>query len=189
MQGVVRYFIFFFLLQLPMQKKENNPNKKKTAKAVKNLIVKTILLVVIVFAVTQFVITPYRVSDSSMYPALHSGDLGLFYRLNDSYIDDIILYTDSSGKTRVGRIVATGGQTIEFFESGGYEVNGYTALEKVPYDTYAEDLVGQTITLNNGEYFILNDYRSEDNDSRTLGVIQKKQIIGKLIYLLRLRDF
>lgn len=171
------------------EKGKPSKEKKKTLKALKNLLIKTALLIAVIVALVNFVITPYRISDNSMYPNIHSGDLGMFYHLDEAYIDNVILYKANDGTTKVGRIIATEGQTIQFFESGGYEVNGYTALEKVPYDTYAEELAGTEITLNDDEYFILNDYRSEDDDSRTLGVIKKDQIIGKLVYLLRLREF
>lgn len=165
----------------------NKKNKKK--KPIMSFLIKTVILLSVIIATVTFIITPYRISDNTMYPSVHGGDLGLFYRLDNLYLDDIVLYKDVNNETRVGRIVATGGQTIEFFEDGGYEVNNYTVLEKIPFDTYAEDIAGQEITLKDDEYFILNDYRSKTNDSRTLGTINKSQIIGKLVYLLRLRDF
>lgn len=43
--------------------------------------------------------------------------------------------------------------------------------------------------LKDDEYFVLNDYRSNDKDSRTYGVVKKCDMKGKLLFLLRRRSF
>jgi len=43
--------------------------------------------------------------------------------------------------------------------------------------------------LKEDEYFILNDFRQITTDSRELGGIKKSQIKGKLLFLMRRRNF
>lgn len=138
-----------------------------------------------------FVFEPYRITGNSMSPFVRDGDLGVFYKLEDYYLNDVILYDDDQGNRRVGRIVATGGQTVDFPEDGGYEVNGYQPTEEVPYETYAATGVSVTYPLDLGEdeYFVLNDFRPITADSREMGSIRRQQIRGKLLFLLRRRNF
>lgn len=168
---------------------EEKKNKKRMRPYIKRFLIKTGAIILAIWAIISFVATPYRSKDNCMYPALHSGDLGIYFRLQEPYVDSVVMYKDDSGNVRIGRVIASSGDTVEFLENGGYEVNGYSALEEVPYETYADDLVGQTIEVDEDEYFILNDYRSLDNDSRTLGKIKRSQIIGNLVFVMRIREF
>ena len=52
-----------------------------------------------------------------------------------------------------------------------------------------ESNVKYPIKLKDGQYFILNDFRENKNDSRTFGVIEQEQVKGKLLFLLRRRSF
>lgn len=131
-----------------------------------------------------FVLVPHRMTGNGMFPSPKDGDLCLFYRLEDAHTGDVTLY-EADGEIRVGRIVAVPGQTVKFPEEGGYLVNGYAPYEELPYETYGE---GQYV-LREDEYFVLNDYRSNDRDSRTYGVVEKGSMRGKLLFVLRRRGF
>lgn len=68
-----------------------------------------------VFAVMlTLVVNLHRMEGNRMFPSVRDGDLGIFYRLTDCYTDDVVLYTDKTGQVTVGRIIAVGGQTVEF---------------------------------------------------------------------------
>lgn len=67
-----------------------------------------------------------------MSPFVRDGDLCVFYKLEKVYLNDVVLYQGENGKLRIGRIVATGGQSIDFQEEGGYTVDDYTPTEEVP---------------------------------------------------------
>lgn len=96
----------------------------------------------------------------------------------------MVLY-ETDGWTAVGRIVAIPGQSVKFLEEGGFHVNGYAPYEELPYETYGTG----SYMLGDNEYFVLNDYRSNDKDSRTYGVVWKDAMKGKLLFLLRRRSF
>lgn len=126
-----------------------------------------------------------------MYPYVKDGDFCIFYRLDKIYLNDVVLYEDENGKKRVGRIIASGGQVVEFAEEGGFKVDDYQPTEENPYKTYKAEKgkVKYPLQLKEDEYFILNDFRQITTDSRELGDIKKNQIKGKLLFLMRRRSF
>ena len=145
-----------------------------------------------VFAVMlTLVVNLHRMEGNRMFPSVRDGDLGIFYRLTDCHTDDVVLYTDKTGQVTVGRIIAVGGQTVEFFKDGGYEVDGAATYDEIPYKTYMskKHSISYPVTLKKDEYFILNDFRSDTTDSREYGPVKKKNVKGKLLYLLRRRGF
>lgn len=128
---------------------------------------------------------------NTMSPYVRDGDLCIFYRLDKIYLNDIVLYEDANGENRVGRIIASNGQKVSFAEEGGYSIDDYQPIEENPYETYQSEKgnVRYPLQLNEDEYFILNDFRQITTDSRELGGIKKSQIKGKLLFLMRRRNF
>lgn len=152
-------------------------------------LIKTGVLLVGIAMVLIFVICPFRMNDNTMFPSFRNGDLGIFCKLMSCQTNDIILYEDSNGKLKVGRIVAVGGQTVVFNENGGFQIDGYTPSEEIPYETYADNVSNYPLVLTNDQFFVLNDFRSIQTDSRQFGPIDKSQIKGKLVFLWRIRGF
>lgn len=152
---------------------------------------KTIVLVLLLFILLTFVFQIFRMTGNNMSPYVRDGDLCIFYRLDKIYLNDVVLYENKEGKKQVGRIIASGGQTVSFAEEGGYLVDDYQPIEENPYETYAakKGTVKYPLQLKEDEYFILNDFRELTTDSRKQGAIQKSQIKGKLLFLMRRRNF
>lgn len=145
----------------------------------------------IFFLVLTYVLTFYRATGNSMFPSVKDGDLCILYKLEDSHTNDVVLYRAKDGKKKLGRIVAVGDQEVDFPEEGGYTVNGYQPAEEITYETYKDENsdVSFPVTLGTDEYFILNDFRSDTSDSREYSTLKKKDIEGKLIFILRRRGF
>ena len=84
-------------------------------------------------------------------------------------------------------MIATEGQWVDIdFEEGIVYVNG-TALEE-PYiktPTNAFEGVGFPLMVDEGCIFVMGDNRNESKDSRSLeiGLIDKREILGKAIFL------
>lgn len=145
--------------------------------------------IVLFFALSfTFVLRPYRVTGTGMFPAVRDGDLGLFYRPGQAHLNDVVLYT-ADGKLLTGRVIAYAGQVVDFPDGGGYTVDGYTPFEDVPYETTGIDGIEYPVTVPEGSVFVLNDYRLDFADSRTYGTVSQEQILGKLLFLLRRRNF
>ena len=104
--------------------------------------------------VLTLVVSLHRMVGNRMFPSVRDGDLGIFYRLTDCHTNDVVLYTDKTGQVTAGRIIAVGGQTVEFFKDGGYEVDGassgYTVESTNSSGTLAEDTNVSFTNTRNG---------------------------------------
>ena len=169
----------------------NTGNIKNSYRFLFHFLIKTAVIVIAAVLILKFVFLPYRMSGNTMSPFVRDGDFCIFYRLENIYLNDVVIYEDSDGKDHVGRVVASAGQVVDFPENGGYEVNGYQPTEEIPYETYRAEAgeVSYPLELGEGEYFILNDFRQLTTDSREYGAISGDQIKGKLLFLMRRRGF
>ena len=165
--------------------------KKKKYKGLIELLIKVIVLCGIVYVVLTYVVALHRQRGNNMFSSLKDGDGCVFYRLEEVNTSDIVLYKTESGEYRTGRVVAMPGSDVDFPEGGGYTVNLNYPTEEIVYQTYAdsESDMRYPVRLQSDEYFIMNDFRSNTKDSRTYGPIKKEQILGKLLFQMRLRNF
>ena len=105
-------------------------------------------------------------------------------------MNDVVVYKNPSGDIKIGRIMGIPGQTIDFPESGGYTVNDYAQYEELPFETtIAETDIQFPLLLGENEYFVLNDYRSDQNDSRIQGAVEQNAILGTVNFIFRGRGF
>lgn len=146
-------------------------------------------LVAAIWAVLTYVIALHRMTGNHMYPNVKDGDLCVFYRLSDVNVNDVVLYKGNNGEALVGRIVALPGQEIDFPEEGGYLINGYIPSEQIPYQTFNSKTskIKYPIMIEEGQLYIMNDFREDTSDSRENGTIEKSQVVGKLEFIFRRR--
>ena len=134
------------------------------------------------------------VSGPSMRQTLQSGDgilllSNVFYN-NPKYGDIVVASKDSfkEGEPIVKRIIATEGQTIDIdFTKGIVYVDG-KALDE-PYTNTPTNLpegVSFPLTVSEGCVFVMGDNRNDSWDSRShdIGLIDRRQIIGRVIFVL-----
>ena len=129
--------------------------------------------------------------DEAMMPAFHDRDILIYYRLAHELVSgDPVVYLDDDGSTRLGRVVAIGGDTVDFSEEG-LRVNGFRRLddqgtgEPVLY----EEGPSYPLALTTGEFFVLCDDRTQGKDSRLYGVFTEKDIRGRVLLSVRHRNF
>jgi signal peptidase I len=151
-------------------------------------IMKLAAVVLVVWAIFTFVFGIRQVSGETMYPRLRDGDLILYYRLEQDYaIDDVVAF-QINGYDRVARIVAQGGDVVELNTEGTLKINGNVEQEEIFYATYPESGdVTYPYTVPEGSYFVLCDFRTASDDSRTFGAIPQSDLDGKVITILRRR--
>lgn len=152
---------------------------------------KIMVIAAIIYVVLTYVMTFHRMAGNNMFPSVKDGDLCIFYKLDDCHLSDVVLYTDEHGKQHMGRVVAVGGQEVDFPEQGGYFVNEYQPTEEITYQTFREENsdVKYPLTVEDQCFFVMNDFRTDTEDSRVYGTIHSDQIDGKLIFVLRRRGF
>lgn len=152
-------------------------------------LIKLISIVAVTSVLFTWVFGLYRMTGNYMFPSVKDGDLCVVYKLEDYHINDVVSYKDDNGKTRIGRIVAIEGQSVDFPEEGGYTVDGYHPSEEITYQTFGCEGQKTPIVVPAGSYFIMNDFRSDTNDSRQTGTVERSQLHGKLMFIIRRRGF
>lgn len=136
-----------------------------------------------------FVFRLHRVSGSSMFPSFKDGDLVITYRLDKYYTNDVVVYRGTDGKDYVGRIVANSGDTIDI-QDGQLVLNGAIVSSDIMYETTAVDSgVALPYQVSETGKFIMNDYRLDTEDSRTYGEVSNDNLEGKVVFILRRRNF
>ena len=87
----------------------------------------------------------------------------------------------------VCRVVAQPGDTVEIGQGERLVVNGNSMIETnifYPTPEY-EGFMEYPVTLGEGEYFVLADYRNGGADSRFFGAVKENEILGTVITILR----
>jgi len=133
------------------------------------------------------------VSGPSMNRTLFDGDYllllnNVFYH-EPAYGDIIVVSKDSfkDGEPIIKRVIATEGQWVDIdFEAGIVYVNG-NALEESYTNTSTNLYEGVDFPLmvDEGCVFVLGDNRNASKDSRSpeIGLVDKREILGKAIFL------
>ena len=151
-----------------------------------------LLYIVLIIAFTWFVVTfvgqRTEVSGSSMENTLSDGDNlivdKISYRFHDPERYDIIIfpYKYEEDTYYIKRIIGLPGEHVRIDDSGNIYINGKVLKESYGREVIQDPGIARDeITLGEGEYFVLGDNRNNSSDSRdpSVGIIQKKDIIGR----------
>lgn len=142
-------------------------------------IIPYVVIILVVILIRSFVITPVRVSGSSMYPTLKDGDIVLLkkYDKNIERFDIVVCnYNDSK---IIKRVIGLPGETIKYVNGFLYINNQKIediSLNVETDDFYLEDLGYEIIPED--YYFVLGDNRGISKDSRIIGLISIDDIDG-----------
>jgi signal peptidase I len=169
-------------------------NKKNKEKEQIPLLTKVILGaggLLIGLIILRIFITPYRISDISMEPSYHKGQLVFILKHFAVKKGDAVLYRTPAGEDTVTlkRLIALSGETVEVRMKVFY-INGQIA--DFPWRTIRKDqriLAGALtnrdqmpqVTLSKDEFFMAGDNFDMSFDSRDSGTVKKGRVIGKVI--------
>ena len=156
-------------------------NKERIKKIIKEAI-PYIIVVIVVILIRSFIITPAIVDGNSMKPTLQDNNIiilnKLDYSLNDIKRFDIVVVNYNDDKL-VKRIIGLPGEHIEYKDNNLY-VNGNLIEERFNH-TLTNDFKLETIgylSIPGDKYLVVGDNRNNSLDSRIIGLIEKKDILG-----------
>lgn len=173
----------------PPEGTQKKPEKKSsTGREYLSFLIRLLVFLLILWVFFTQVLFLKRVSGTSMFPALKDGDLALGFRLEKSYRSgDVILYKDPDGALHFGRILTTAGNMVNISGSGAVLVNGVQESGEILFPTDDPGALAYPYTVPEGSVFVMNDHRTQTNDSRTYGAISMEQVQGKVLSILRRR--
>lgn len=154
------------------------------------LLGKIAAIALLAFLVLEFVMGIHIHRGNGMYPFVMDGDLVITYKLEDYRVGDVVAYRHpETGRTELSRIVAIGENSVDVTAYGELLINGSAPAERVFYPTMPLDSssVEYPYIMRKGGYFVLDDYRTEGNDSRRFGQLLREELLGKVVYVFRRR--
>lgn len=146
-----------------------------------------IIIIIVVVLIRSFIITPIIVSGDSMKPNLHDGEVLLERKIgyNSSSIKrfDIVVIKNDNEEI-IKRIIGMPGEHIAYKNNKLY-VNDKLMEMNFNYrdtnDFNLEEICSCT-SIPEGKYLVLGDNRPISKDSRIIGLVDEKDILGKAVY-------
>ena len=140
---------------------------------------------VVVVLVFTFLCRIVGVDGSSMKTTLMDRDLLILSVLPYTpERGDIVVVGRDAQEPLVKRVIGVAGDTVEIDEEQHrVRINGVLLDE--PYihvPTYPEGMAGKTVEIPDGKVFVLGDNRVASLDSRSIGLIDEGDILGKAVF-------
>ena len=158
--------------------------KKEKLKKIIKEVYPYLVIVLVVVLVRSFIITPAIVDGKSMYPTLNDNNIVILnkldYKINGLKRFDIIV-VDYNGEKLIKRVIGLPGEHIEY-KNNMLFINGYLTNENFNHDNTSNfklETIGY-LKIPGDKYFVVGDNRNHSTDSRMIGLIDKKDIKGKV---------
>lgn len=144
---------------------------------------KYILVIISVVFIFLYVVSFQQVVGPSMQTTLQEGNIvvisKLSYKFSNIKRGDILVFEYDGMKNLIKRVIGLPGETIEYKDNILY-------IDGKPYkEPYLDDVITNDYTsgvIEENHYILLGDNRENSMDSRDIGAVDKKDIIGKVIF-------
>jgi signal peptidase I len=147
-------------------------------------IIEIVALTILIFVVIHFVIQSYHVQGINMQPSFTTDQYVMVnksaYIFRNVERGDVVVFHNPSDTNQdlLERVIGLPGDTIQI-DSTTIRVDGVLLHE--PYVKVPTNPLADTWKVPANQYFVLNDNRGIDDDSRTGSFVPKDYIIGKAI--------
>ena len=155
----------------------------------------------LIFLIGKFIAKPYTIKGDSMDPTLKDSQRVMVniigYKIGGVKEGNVIVFHANKKDDYVKRVIGTPGDSVQYKNDTLY-ING--KKQKEPYLNYNEkrkqteyitgtfkvkDLANansKTNVIPKDKYLVLGDNREVSKDSRSFGLIDKDQIVGKVSF-------
>lgn len=156
---------------------------------IRSLALKIVYVLAAFFIVFTFIFGLHRNLSAGMQPSLRDGDLLFYYRLDHDYRANNVVVFEYQDELIASRVIAVEGDTVNITDRG-LEINGHVIYEPEIYSPTTQFKNGPTfpLTVEHDTVFCLGDNREHANDSRIIGLIEKKDVKGKVMGVIRRRN-
>ena len=141
-----------------------------------------IIIIIVVVLIRSYIVTPVIVVGDSMVPTLEDNQVLLLNKINYKFneIERYDIVVIKVGKSEIiKRVIGLPGENIEYRNNTLY-IDGHEETTKYNFDT--EDFNLKSICncdkIPEDKYLVLGDNRMVSSDSRIIGLIDKKDILG-----------
>jgi signal peptidase I len=146
--------------------------------------------VVIAIVVILFLFQPVKVEGTSMMPTLADQERifinKFIYRFGIADVqrgDTVVFWSPGDpSKSYIKRVIGVPGDTVEV-ASGTVLINGRALQEPYVPEEYRDHVSMPRSTIQLDEFFVLGDHRSSSNDSRSWGMVPRRYIYGKAVFV------
>jgi signal peptidase I len=144
--------------------------------------------VVLAVIVILFLYQPVKVEGTSMMPTLDDQErifINKFvYRFSSIDRGDTVVFwfPGDPSKSYIKRVIGVPGDRVEVVH-GTVVVNGHALAEDYVPSEFRDDNSMTAKTVPGDEYFVLGDHRSSSNDSRAWGMVPRRYIYGKAVFI------
>jgi signal peptidase I len=166
------------------------PKKRSVVGALVHWLRDLLFSVVLAIIVILFLYQPVKVEGTSMMPTLDDQErifINKFvYRFHFEKIDRgdtvVFWFPGDPSKSYIKRVIGMPGDRVEVHD-GSVIVNGRALEEDYVPAEYRDQSEMRPTTVGADEYFVLGDHRSSSNDSRTWGMVPRRYIYGKAVFI------
>ena len=146
--------------------------------------------ILIAIVVILFVYQPVKVEGTSMEPALVDQErifINKFvYRFKIGKIEhgDMVVFwfPNDTSKSYIKRVIGVPGDMVDV-DDGQVKINGQLLAESYVPQQYRDHVSMPPIKIGDDQYFVLGDHRASSNDSRSWGLVPKRYIYGKAVFV------
>jgi signal peptidase I len=166
------------------------PKRRSVVGALVHWLRDLLFSVVLAVIVILFLYQPVKVEGTSMMPTLDDQErifINKFvYRFHFEKIDRgdtvVFWFPGDPSKSYIKRVIGMPGDRVEV-RGGSVVVNGTPLEEDYVPQEYRDQSEMRPTTVGADEYFVLGDHRSSSNDSRTWGMVPRRYIYGKAVFI------
>jgi signal peptidase I len=145
---------------------------------------------VIAVVVILFIYQPVKVEGTSMMPSLVDQErifINKFvYKFGISKVDRgdtvVFWFPGDPSKSYIKRVIGVPGDKVEV-RNGVVFVNGSRLAESYVPPEYRDNSFMPPERVPDDQFFVLGDHRSSSNDSRSWGMVPRRYIYGKAVFV------